>query len=117
MSKQTQVKINFWAMIRDVLVASMTKGQFPLALFGMLLLVLIIKMPATDASKLIFELLHLFADLSIVGWVLSFVFLLGWIYTVKVLRRVHSDEMTRIADEKSKAQGKMLTNKTTTKGR
>ena len=49
---------NVWGMIRDVCFASLNKGQFPLAIFGGILVILILKLPDEDASKLILQLLN-----------------------------------------------------------
>jgi hypothetical protein len=41
-------QIGFYHMLRDVLVASLNKGQFLVALNGLILIVLILKMPSAN---------------------------------------------------------------------
>lgn len=91
-------------MISDVAIASMNRGQFPLAIAGAIVIILILKMPGEDASRLIFELVTLFKDLKITGWVLFFVTIIGWFFNVKWLRRVHTKEIKRMAGEKKSLQ-------------
>jgi hypothetical protein len=46
--------LGFAEMLRDILVASIGRGQFPVALLGLVALVSILKMPAADVSSLYF---------------------------------------------------------------
>lgn len=104
-------KPNLWGMLRDIGVSSLNKGQFPIAIGGAIIIILIIKMPSEDASKLIFDLLSLFVRTHIIGWVLAFVLSIGWFLHVKSNRRIHTEEMRRVTDEKNRLQEILLSKK------
>lgn len=92
---------NFWGMLRDVLIASINKGQFPLAcltLFGMLI---IYRMPGPDVSQLVFRLEEHFANGSYIGYMLAVLFGGGWLLHARWQRRIIASEMNRIGEEKS----------------
>ncbi|MCD4745408.1 MAG: hypothetical protein K8R58_03830 [Bacteroidales bacterium] len=103
-SQNNYCRPNLWGMIRDIGVASLNKGQFPLALFGTIIIILMLKLSSDDASKLIFKIVTLFKSMHLVGWILSFVFVIGWYMNTRKLRRLHTSEMRRIAQEKKKLQ-------------
>jgi hypothetical protein len=50
--------LGFAEMLRDVLVASISYGQFPYALLGLVSLIAILKMPCGDVSRLMFGLVE-----------------------------------------------------------
>lgn len=49
----------FARMMRDVLVASIHRGQFPPALLGLVILAIVLKMPSEDVSKVLRRFLGL----------------------------------------------------------
>lgn len=71
--KSTGQRVNVWTMIRDVFVASINKGQFPLALAGFITLFALLKMPGDDVSKLVFRVFDAIENGCLVGYVLFFV--------------------------------------------
>lgn len=96
--------IGFWHMVRDVLVASMNKGQAPLFLsFGVIFL-MVWRMPPEDVSKLVFRLVGRFEQWHIWGWVLSGIMLVGWITHVKVQRQIIVGEMRRMGSARTALQ-------------
>lgn len=99
-----QSKVGFWHMWRDVLVTSMNKGQFPVALVGMIFLVMIIKMPGADVSKLVFQI---FADVK-AGWLAGYAGCFGlvvaWFLHSKRQRRISASELRRISAERNRLQ-------------
>ncbi|AYB34817.1 hypothetical protein [Chryseolinea soli] len=101
-------KIGFWQAIRDILVMSMNKGQFPVALIGLVVICFVFKMPEKDVSKLVFELLALFKSLHLVGWTLGVVTSIGWLLHSKHQRRMINKEMARISRERNEKQAKLL---------
>jgi hypothetical protein len=56
-------------LLRDVLVASMNKGQFPIAALSLISIIVIIKMPSSDVAKLVFRMLGTAEELRVVGWI------------------------------------------------
>jgi hypothetical protein len=101
-------KIGFWQAIRDIMVMSMNKGQFPIALLGLVIICFVLKMPANDVSRFVFEILGLFKSLHLVGWALGMTTSLGWLLHSKHQRRMIDKEMTRISRERDDNQAKLL---------
>src|SRR5256885_12328765 len=69
----------FIKMLRDVLVVAINKGQLPILLGGTIILVLVLKMPGDDASKLLFGILEALERHEIIGYVLSAGITLAWL--------------------------------------
>jgi hypothetical protein len=70
-------KVSLFEFLRDVLIASMNKGQFPAALIAMIVLSMIWRMPPADVSKLVFRLFDVAQEKSLVGYVAAVMFLVG----------------------------------------
>lgn len=99
---------NFWGMLRDIFVASLNKGQFPIAIVGAVMIILLVKMPLEASTKLVFELLKLFKSLHLLGWGLFLLTTIGWYFNSKKLRRIHSLEMSRVSVEKKELQETLI---------
>lgn len=99
---------NVWAMLRDVLIASINRGQFLTAIVGLIILVTLIRLPQEELSNLVFEVLELFKSLYLIGWALFFAAIAGWYFNAKSLRKMHSNEMNRMASEKKDLQEKLI---------
>ena len=97
-------KINFWGMMQNVLIASMSKGQFPPACGFLVFIIMIIKMPSSDVSKLVFDIWDSVKQGQFIGDILAVVFLIGWFIHARWQRRLIAKEMERIGIEKSKYQ-------------
>lgn len=106
--KDIKLKIGFWHAARDIFVTSINKGQFPLALLGAILLLMVFKMP----WEAIRDLLHGFMDKlergSLAGWILWLLTSLGWVYVSKRSRKTHITEVRRVAKEKSVLHQELL---------
>lgn len=104
-SKNTDpYKPNHWWFLSNVLTTSMNKGLLiPLGLV-LVLLIFAIRIPSTEISPFIEKVLNSIQNYRILGWVFfgfsTFVFflLLRW------QRRVHTNEVKRIAKEKKQLQ-------------
>lgn len=96
------------AALRDVLIASINKGQFPLAVLGLVLLTLILKMPPADVSKRVFRLVDGVERGSLLGYLLSLLLLGGWYIHARYQRRVIAEELDRMAAERNTLQSKNL---------
>jgi hypothetical protein len=103
-----KTKIGFWKMARDVLVASLNKGQFPFAMMGVVSLALIWRMPKQDLSKLVFELLESAKSGAILGWLLFAVAILGWFLHARAARAAFTREMNRITGERNRYQSQAM---------
>ena len=101
-------KVSLFEFLRDVLIASMNKGQFPAALIAMFMLSMIWRMPPADVSKLVFRLLGLAEEKCLVGYVASVLFLFGWFLHARYQRRLITREMQRVSRERNQLQAREL---------
>ncbi|MFW5700636.1 MAG: hypothetical protein ACOCWM_03015 [Cyclobacteriaceae bacterium] len=108
---QNYYRPNFWGMMRDVLLASMSKGQFPLAIFSFVLIILILRLPSNETVVIFNKILDLFSNLSLLGWLLAVFFLIAWHISLKRQRKVHNNEVKRMAIEKKELQEILLDRK------
>lgn len=88
----------------------MNKGQFPIALVGLIFVIMILKMPSEDVSKLVFKLFDALIMRYIFGYVAAVVAIGGWFIHSKWQRRIITVEMKRIARERDKWQRQILGN-------
>jgi hypothetical protein len=105
---QGGTKVGFWEFLRDVLIASMNKGQFPATLIAMVVLSLIWRMPPVDVGKLVFRLLDVAEEEHLVAYVVSVVSLLGWFFHARYQRKLITQEMQRISSERNQLQAREL---------
>jgi hypothetical protein len=106
-----QKGIGFFHMLRDVLVASINKGQFPLAIAGCIVITMLIKMPPADVSKLAFRLLDGAEIRSYIGYVFALIFMIGWFFHSRYQRHIMTDEITRISEQRNRLQERLLGNR------
>lgn len=100
--------IGVWHMLRDVLVGSMNKGQFPFAVCALIFIVMILRMPAADVSRLMFHLTDLAERGQIVGWILAVVELGAWFVHSRRQRRLITSEMRRMARVRDEHQARSI---------
>ena len=78
-----------WAQaVRDIVVASINKGQFLVAIVGIIFLVMVVKMPEKDVSKLAFEIVQDLKTLHLLGYALFIVTLGFWYLHAQLMRRL-----------------------------
>ena len=108
MNKTTppQIKIGFFHCVRDIVVASINKGQFPICVLGGLLLMVAWRMPSEELPRLADKVIELLVNLKLLGWALFVVVTVAWLILGKVSRDAHRSEVARIGAEKSKAQSR-----------
>lgn len=104
--KTSKESITLWQMVRDVLVASMNKGQFPVALVAIVVCLIIWKMPPQDVSRLAFDIVDGFKTWYLGGWILSPVVVFGWFFHSRWQRKFFTQEINRISAERNKWQEK-----------
>jgi hypothetical protein len=104
-----QKNITIPQVIRDVLIASMNKGQFPLALLALIILAFLFKMPPNDVSQLAFAILENIVNGSLLGYLLGGGTTIGWFIHSKWQRRVLHEEIERLSLERNELQQKLLT--------
>jgi hypothetical protein len=77
-ARDAQPKIGFWHMLRDVLVASINKGQFPIALLGIICICIVLRLPAGDVSKLAFGTVDALVRGALFGYLFSVALIIAW---------------------------------------
>ena len=102
--------VGFFQMLRDVLVASINKGQFPIAILGMIILTMIARMPEQEVAKLVFVILERLTSGSLLGYILWLVTITGWAFHARYQRKIISDEMERLSQERTSLQKQQLGN-------
>jgi hypothetical protein len=109
-SEKTRSKpaFNGWRALRDVLVASMDKGQFPLAIVSLIVMVLIFKMPEQDVSKLVFLMLDHLVRGALLGWLLMGASIAAWFIHIRYHGQLLNFELNRLAEERSQLQARTL---------
>jgi hypothetical protein len=86
----------------------MDKGQGPAYLLGLIVIVILIKMPGERVAKLADELVAGLKSTALVGWVLVGIVLFLWGAYAKRQRRIVFLEQKRIGEEKSRLQERLL---------
>lgn len=102
---------NLWGMIRDIAIISINKGQFPLAVVAAIMIIVLLKIPSEDLSKLAFRVLEKFELANWGGWVLSLILVFLWYFTSKTLRKNYFKELDRIIKENEELQQLLLAEK------
>jgi hypothetical protein len=95
-------------MLRDVLVASIYRGQFPPALIGLVMIAIVLKMPAEDLSRVV---LHFFDSLGrheLLGYLLASLCTMGWFAHARLQRRWVGEERRRLSDERAALKAMIL---------
>ena len=106
MESKTPNKINFWKCTRDVLIAN---GKYsPFFIWGICLILLIMKMPGADAAYLASKLVDQIASKSAAIFIIMVVILLAINtlegYHISFLRK----ELDRVTKERNALQERML---------
>jgi len=97
-----------WQAVRDILIASINKGQFLVALAGLICLTIVFRMPPQDLSRLVFRLLDIAENRYLAGYMLAATFLVGWLLHSKYQRRQITRELQRLSGERNYLQTKAL---------
>lgn len=93
-------------MLRDVLVASINKGQFPIAVVSLIAMSLIWRMPQSDVGTLVFRIIDDLEDGSLFGYLLAGALAGGWFVHARYQRRVITSEIDRVSQERDHLQRK-----------
>ena len=101
------IKVTWAQATRDVLIASMNRGQLPiLGILGIIFL-LVWKMPEEEASRLLFDLIDKLSKWEMWAYFLLVIVLVGWFVHARIMREEFSKEYRRIGLEKSELQSKL----------
>ena len=101
-------KVTWAQAFRDVVIASIEKGQLPVLFgFGSFFL-LIWKLDSSDSLVLLNSILEKLSDWYLYGYVLFLLSILGWYSSSKNLHKMHFEECDRVGREKTELQDKLL---------
>ncbi len=107
-SRSEKIEKNGWACLSEVLIASINKGQLPIALIGLFFIIWVYKLPSDCLSSITTNLMDIVVLGNFIGYVLSGLFLSFWFLHTKRQRRIYENEIKRISDEKKKLQEQLL---------
>lgn len=106
-NRNNSYRPNFWGFMQNVLIAALNKGQ----LLGMgiivFFLILAIKLPSNEIVPLIEKILDISKINSILGWILAGFTTFGGFLVNRWQRRIHTNEVRRISNEKKLLQQKL----------
>lgn len=98
------VKVTWAQAFRDILIASMNKGQLPLLAFAGVIALMIWRMPEADITSLVDRMLTRLESGELLGWLFALLLVIGWYTHARWLRKEYADEFDRIGREKSRLQ-------------
>lgn len=98
----------FCFSVRDVLIASIAKGQFPVAIGGMVAISIVWRMPPADVSQFAFRLLDAAERRVIVGYLIAGVLVAAWFIHARYQRKQFEKELARVISERNSAQSQAL---------
>lgn len=106
--KSSSHEVSWPEACRDVLIASMDKGQLPLMFVTLLVLLLVWKTPETVVGELAKTIVQNLKDFYLLGYVLFIITFSGAWYLLRTLRQMHMDECHRVGMEKTELQQKQI---------
>src|SRR5438874_8270492 len=92
-------KFTIWEMFSNIFVAAINKGQLPVAILGLLLVIWAIRLPASDLSVFTSNVLDGLKRGYLLGYLLFIITLGLWFFFNKRLRRKAYNEQERIGLE------------------
>jgi integral membrane sensor domain MASE1 len=81
----------------------MSKGQFPLAIIGLIVMSLIWRMPPEDISALVFRIVDGSARGALLGYFFALIAMAGWYLHARHQRRVIAAALERVAAKRRRA--------------
>lgn len=98
-------------MLRDVLVTSIMRGQVPVTIAGIIVVLMILRMPREDVGELTFRVIDAVERRWVAGYVLAALFLVGWCLHARYQRKAIAAEMDRLSAERTELQHRVLGSK------
>ncbi len=78
-----ELRVGLYEFLRDVLLASIDKSQFPFALAAIIVLAVIWKLSPADLAHLLVRLVTFAERRSVVGYVVAIISVFGWFLHVR----------------------------------
>lgn len=107
-NRQDHAKVSVAQAVRDVLIVSMNKGVFGLALVALVVVVVLYKMPPSDVSKVVFEIGQNLMRWQAAGYCLAAIMSVGWPMHARYQRRQFQQELERVVRERNRFQEQVL---------
>lgn len=86
-------KVSIAQAVRDVIITSINRGQFPFVLLGCIAVILTIKIPESEVVPLINSTFNQLSELSLIGYVLWVLTVFLWYFHAQRVRRELSGEL------------------------
>jgi len=102
------ISAGLYSMLQTVLLASIEKGQFAVAVLSVIIVVMLLKMPSADVGQLAFKLLDSVQKAAALGYGLAVAVLIAWMLHARALRRMFDRELARVTEERNLAQARCL---------
>ncbi|UJB17601.1 MULTISPECIES: hypothetical protein [Lysobacter] len=103
-SRPSDIKVTWAQAVRDIVVASINKGQLPVLSLSAVLLLIVYRMPVDKVAELAFKLIEHLQSGAITGWLLMVLVTGGWFFHSKHMIKQFKSEHDRIGQEKSQLQ-------------
>lgn len=105
--KEEKTKINLPAMVRDIAIHAISRGQIiPVAMF-LMVIVVIFRLPPETLGEIVKDLISKALHYSALGYSFSIIIMLSWYIHMKYLNKIHEQEINRIAEERTRLQEKL----------
>ena len=106
--RKKSIGAGLYSMLQSVLLASIEKGQFAVAVLGLVTIVMLLKMPSVEVGRLAFKLLDVVQRAAALGYVLALGILMAWMLHVRHLKRMFERELARVTAERNQAQARCI---------
>jgi Ca2+/Na+ antiporter len=112
--KQNQIlpkRPNIWGFMQNVLISAMHRGQLiPISVF-LIIFIGFLKMDSEDIFKIFINVFSFNVFNTSFAYTLLVLCIIVFYKVVKYQRRIHTEEIKRISDEKKELQSKLLDRK------
>lgn len=102
-----EVKFSWANAFRDIVVRSIDRGQFLFVALWLMGMVILIKMPGEDVSKMMNAILERLERGELFAYVVNLLVLGGWYFHARWMRKQAAHEFDRIGTEKSRLQDQL----------
>lgn len=99
-------KVGYAQAVRDVFIASINKGQFPFAVVGAILLLIIARIPQEEIVPLIKWMVEFMGATYLFGYALFAVTVLGWYFHAQRIRREFTEQLNAFKSGQKTASAK-----------
>jgi hypothetical protein len=85
--------------VRDVLLASISSGQLPLALVGLVIIIGFIVMGGQNVYNLFVQSIDTFKNIGFLGWIFFIISIFISALAIRTIKKAHSKEIKHLEDE------------------